>query len=293
MQTEGVDYAWARPTITALIAAGKRFACRYVGPGSTGKQLDPAEAAALSAAGIAVVSNAEGAADGMLGGWNVGASWAKSAHDRAMQCGMPPDRPIYLSADFDVTPAQWPKVAEALRGAASVLGPDRVGLYGGIDAIVWARRDKAARWFWQTYAWSAGRWAAGNHIEQYRNGVTLGGGTVDLNRALVADYGQWTTGDDMGTYPPNLGEPPNVANDARDYPDVMLADIHAALVSGKTGWGDSSAHWVIYEQLTRIEQKIANPEIDYDLLAQKIAALLPTAPTAEEVADAVVEEIAS
>ena len=196
---EGVDYAWARPTITSLVAAGKRFACRYGGPGSAGKQLDPIEARALAAAGIAIVANAEGNADGLAGGTNAGRDWARQAEAHFAVCGMPPDRPIYLSVDFDVTAAGWLNVAAALRGAADVLGPARVGVYGGYDAMWWARRDNVAQWFWQTYAWSGGQWAPGNHVEQYRNGVALGGGSVDLNRALKADYGQWVPngGDDM------------------------------------------------------------------------------------------------
>lgn len=197
MAMEGVDYAWSRPDIGQLAAAGKRFACRYGGPGSSGKQLDPAEARALSAAGIAIVANAEGAADGLLGGWSAGVAWASDAEAHFRACGMPPDRPIYLSVDFDVQSGQWGSVAGALRGAASVLGAGRVGVYGGRRAIEWARRDGVARWFWQTYAWSSGVWVPGNHIEQYRNGVYLAGATLDLNRAHPSDFGQWMIGDDM------------------------------------------------------------------------------------------------
>lgn len=190
---EGVDYAWSRPDIPALASSGKRFACRYGGPGSTGKQLDQAEARALSAAGIAVVANAEGAADGLLGGWSAGVSWARLAESHFASCGMPSGRPIYLSIDFDVQSGQWAAVASALRGAAEVLGGvHRVGVYGSRRAIEWARRDGVAQWFWQTYAWSAGIWAPGNHIEQYRNGVALAGATLDLDRALASDFGQWT-----------------------------------------------------------------------------------------------------
>jgi hypothetical protein len=196
MQVEGVDYAWSRPNIAQLAAAGKVFACRYGGPGSSGKQLDPAEARALSAAGVAIVANAEGAADGLLGGWNAGVSWARDAEQHFAACGMPAGRPIYLSVDFDVASGQWSAVREALRGAASVIGASRVGVYGGRRAIEWARRDHVAAWFWQTYAWSSGVWVPGNHIEQYRNGVALAGATLDLDRALAADFGQWTIGDD-------------------------------------------------------------------------------------------------
>lgn len=193
---EGVDYAWSRPDIAQLAAAGKRFACRYGGAGSTGKQLDPAEARALSAAGVAVVANVEGSATGLLGGWSTGAAWARNADAHFRGCGMPAGRPIYLSVDFDVTSGQWPAVRDALRGAASVVGAARVGVYGGRRAIEWARRDGVAAWFWQTYAWSGGVWVPGNHIEQYRNGVQLAGATLDLDRALATDFGQWKTGDE-------------------------------------------------------------------------------------------------
>jgi hypothetical protein len=191
MPIEGVDYAWERPSITGLAAVGKRFACRYVGPGSSGKHLDPTEARALAAAGLSIVANAEGTADGLLGGRSIGMSWAASGHDHAVRCGMPPDRPVYLSVDFDVQSGQWAKVRDALDGAGDVLGHARVGVYGGYDAIAWAKRDNVARWYWQTYAWSEGRWHPSAHIRQYRNGVSLVGGTVDLDHAMVGDYGQW------------------------------------------------------------------------------------------------------
>lgn len=200
LPVQGVDYAFPpRPNIGQLAAAGIRFACRYGGPGSLDKQLDPEEARALTAAGIAIVANAEGAASGLVGGYSVGASWARSAEARFKACGMPPGRPIYFSVDFDVQSGQWAAVASALRGAADVLGGvHRVGVYGGRRAIEWARRDGAAQWFWQTYAWSSGIWVPGNHIEQYRNGVQLAGADVDLNRALANDIGQWkVNGADM------------------------------------------------------------------------------------------------
>lgn len=195
-ELEGVDYAFPpRPDIGQLVAAGKRFACRYGGPGTLDKQLDPDEARALSAAGIAIVANAEGSTAGLLSGASAGADWATRAEARFKACGMPPGRPIYLSIDFDVNTLQWPLILAALRAAANVLGgAHRVGVYGGRRAIEWARRDGAAAWFWQTYAWSSGIWVPGNHIEQYKNRVQLAGADCDLNRAMQSDFGQWTVG---------------------------------------------------------------------------------------------------
>lgn len=194
---EGVDHTGGA-NIAALVAAGKQFACRYGGPGGAWKHITPTEAQALSAAGVAIVANAEGSASGLLGGWSAGVSWARDAEAHFAACGMPSTRPIYFSVDFNVSSGQWAAVASALRGAASVVGAGRVGVYGGRRAIEWARRDGVAQWFWQTYAWSSGVWVPGNHIEQYRNGVALAGGTLDLDRALATDFGQWTTtGADM------------------------------------------------------------------------------------------------
>lgn len=191
MIIEGVDYAESSPDPNGLYTAGKRFAVRYGGPGGDWKHLTSSEAVALDAAGLAIVANAEGTADGLLGGWSSGVDWASRGDAHFRSLGMPAGRPIYLSVDFDVTSAQWPRVAEALRGAASVIGANRVGVYGSHDVMRWARRDWVAAWFWQTYAWSNGVWATGNHIEQYRNGVIVAGGQVDLCRAMMANYGQW------------------------------------------------------------------------------------------------------
>lgn len=202
MTVEGVDYAWDRPSAAGLAAAGKRFAVRYGGPGSVGKQLDAAERDQLLAAGLSIVANAEGTADGMRGGRSVGVAWARDAAQHFALLGMPDDRPIYLSVDFDAGPSHWPAIDAALRGAADVLGAARVGVYGGYDTIAHCAAAGTARWFWQTYGWSGGRWHDRAHLRQYRNHVSLAGGTVDLCRAMVDDYGQWGQGrtDDMASF---------------------------------------------------------------------------------------------
>jgi hypothetical protein len=198
MAVEGVDYADARPSPSGLYAAGKRFAVRYGGPGRDSKQLHSAELAALRAAGLDVVANAEGAADGYRGR-DAGRAWAISARDHFTALGMPADRPIYFSVDWDADSADWAAIDAALRGSAEILGAARVGVYGSYDVIAHCVAAGTARWFWQTYAWSGGRWHPRAHIQQYKNGVTVAGGSVDLNRAITADYGQWgyTGGDDM------------------------------------------------------------------------------------------------
>jgi hypothetical protein len=190
----GVDYAFPPiPTAAQLVAAGKRFACRYGGPGSSGKQATLEEINALTGAGIAIVANAEGASNGLLGGYNVGVDWAQRALSYFRRLGMPAGRPIYLSVDFDAQAGDWPALDAAMRGAASVLGVTNVGVYGGYDTVRHFVGNGLATWYWQTYAWSAGKIHPSAHIYQRKNGVSLGSGTVDLNDALVNDYGQWGT----------------------------------------------------------------------------------------------------
>lgn len=189
--TEGVDYSFARPSPSGLRAAGKRFAVRYVGTPTSGKSLDQTEVRALRAAGVDVVAVYQTTANFML--TDDGAVAARRAHDHAVACGMPPDRPIYFALDTDpngLTPSGWAGVFHFLDGAASVLGRRRVGVYAGFSGIE-RLCPAAAPWGWQTYAWSGGRWSPKAQLQQYRNGVPLAGGTVDLCRSEAADYGQW------------------------------------------------------------------------------------------------------
>jgi hypothetical protein len=188
---EGVDYSFSRPSPAGLAAAGKTFAMRYVGPGSDSKHLSTAERDSLWAAGLTVVLLAEGGASDALGGQSMGALHASSAEMARRALGAPA-LPIYFAIDFDVTVDQWPSVLSYLQGAASVIGAARVGIYGGLRAVTWAARDRGAAWFFQTYAWSAGQWFTGNHVEQYHNDVLVAGGTVDLCRSKLANFGQWS-----------------------------------------------------------------------------------------------------
>lgn len=198
MSNEGVDYSTARPSPSGLRAAGKRFVVRYGGPGGDGKHLHAAELAGLLAPGLSVVANAEGSKGGYRGE-AAGRSWATSAEAHFRGLGMPADRPIYFSVDFNAGSGDWADIDAALRGSAAVIGADRVGVYGGYNTIAHCVSAKTAAWFWQTYAWSDGRWHPRNHLEQYRNGVTVAGGDCDLNRALTTDFGQWGQGDIMPT----------------------------------------------------------------------------------------------
>jgi hypothetical protein len=209
--TEGVDYSFQVPSAAGLAAAGKHFAGRYVGPGF-GKHLTVPERDALFAAGLDIFLNVEQWEGSAAGGYGVGQYHASLARDHAAQLGAPDHTALYFAIDFDVSSKGWPAVREYLRGAASVVGIERVGVYGGINAVTWAARDGVASWFFQTYAWSDWQWFGGNHVEQYRNHVELAGGNVDLCRAPVGNFGQWRAdGADPGQiFPGDGGSTPTI-----------------------------------------------------------------------------------
>lgn len=218
---EGVDYAWDRPDLDQLYAAGKRFVCRYLARLPNGKVLTSAELQALHRKGFAVVLNWEQAAGDMLRGYDVGVAHAREALRQADALGAPPSVPIYFSCDVDTNATQRLSVAMYLDGAASVLGRQRVGVYGEADVINVMVPAHAA-WGWQTYAWSSGAVSPDAHLLQYRNGVQLAGAVLDLNRTLKPNIGAWTpadTEDDMSLDEP-LNQPLFVSD--KDYPAPYL-----------------------------------------------------------------------
>lgn len=205
MAVFGVDYSWGRPGVAALKRAGVTFVCRYLSHDTTGKNLTRAEAEELSDAGIWIVVVWQNSKDGPLGGRSAGAAHARNAAAQAEARGMPAGRPIYFAADWDASPGQQDAINAYLDGAASVIGRDRVGIYGGYGPVKRALDAGKARWAWQTYAWSGGRWDPRAHIQQYSNDRELNGVSVDHNRAVKDDYGQWRVGvtpegDDMPDY---------------------------------------------------------------------------------------------
>jgi len=193
MTIEGVDYSLGRPDPVCLFNAGKRFACRYVSsPGGIDKDMSPTETRALTAAGIAIVTNYEDAIDSMLNGFAFGKEKALMSDEHARLCGMPSSKPIYFSVDFDASTSQLEnQITDTFHGCIDAIGLDRVGAYGGLRTIKFLFDHNLIKWGWQTFAWSGGIWDSRAHVQQYNNAETLCGVSLDLDRAMVADYGQW------------------------------------------------------------------------------------------------------
>lgn len=193
MTTFGIDYAFGRPSVAAIHAVGARFVCRYLSH-SPSKNLTSAEAHALSDAGIWIVVVWETTAKRALDGRTAGIADALDAQQQAQACGMPAGRPIYFAVDWDASKTQQAAIDAYLDGAASVLGAERVGIYGGYGPVSRAMSGGHAAWGWQTYAWSGGRWYGDAQLQQYSNDHTVDGVGSDYDRATTDDYGQWRVG---------------------------------------------------------------------------------------------------
>jgi 2-hydroxychromene-2-carboxylate isomerase len=196
----GVDYPWTHPTPAAMQAAEVAFAFRYLSKDSS-KNLSRAEADALAARGIWVGVVWETTAGRALDGRAAGTADAREALRQAQACGMPAGRPIYFAVDTDTT---WAAVQPYFLGVRDVLPASQIGVYGGIKVVAGAADSGLVSWYWQAYAWSAGRWEPRAHVRQLGY-ITIGGVQCDRNESMTSDYGQWMPGrtpeedDDMPT----------------------------------------------------------------------------------------------
>lgn len=187
---QGVDYSWARPGGAKLAEAQKKFAVRYLFPdGQGGKGLDMSELSDLLSNGIEVPVVYESYAARAKEGFSAGASDAKTAQAELVRLGMPANMPIYFAVDYDAPESDQGVIDDYLKGCASVIGIDRVGVYAGYWIVKRCKENGTAKWLWQTYAWSGGNVLDGIHLYQYKNGQDLNG-AVDFNKAMQENYGQ-------------------------------------------------------------------------------------------------------
>lgn len=185
---KGCDYAWQHPSPGAIVQAGCGFVMRYLSYDST-KNLSATERDALLAAGLGIGLVWEAGAQDPLGGYAKGVTEAQKANAEALDLGLG-GAPIYFAFDFDITDAEKPEGALYLEGCASVIGKDRVGMYGDYyEVLDCVKNGRPVTWFWQTVAWSGGLVHPAAHILQSANGQIIGGASVDIDTALKADFG--------------------------------------------------------------------------------------------------------
>lgn len=180
---------------TALRQAGVTGVCRYIEPASDWKTCDPDEVGRIRAAGLAFYPNWENAADSLLTmSANAAKAVAQTIADKARAWyRFPAGTPILLSADWDVTPAEWPTVARNLGVMRDVLvaAGYRVGLYGSGYALRMARSAGLASVFWQSMSTGfreSSAVAPYVHLRQRKN-ITIAGVAGDSNDLLIDPLG--------------------------------------------------------------------------------------------------------
>lgn len=191
---EGIDCATPlnAQTARALAALGCRFAARYLVPaGYAWKRLTPAEAKAISDAGMRIVSVYETTASRPAGGTSSGNSDGAAALREARTVGQPPGTAIYFAVDYDAGAGDYDEIEAYLRAAAAQMPAYEVGVYGSFAVVEEMAGRGACRHFWQTYAWSRGKQSGKANLYQYQNNVQKAGVWVDLNRSFGGE-GWWS-----------------------------------------------------------------------------------------------------
>ena len=198
-----LDYSAGVISAPDLKAAGALGAIRYVSdrrPGGDwmlGKPIQLPEARDLYQAGLKIVSNyqygKQDTAD-WLGGGPAGITHAQRGWQLHTAAGGPVGAPIYVSIDADPSLDQYKElVAPYLKSWESVLGHQRVGVYGNSKTIDWALQDGIGTWFWQ-HNWGspAGYTHPAAHLHQVEiDSRTVAGVGVDVNEILQPQFGQW------------------------------------------------------------------------------------------------------
>ena len=185
---KGLDYSFSRPEPARIAREGFAFVMRYLSY-TPGKNITPQERDALFAAGLSIGLVWETYAQRPMSGYAGGREDAQAAYSQARALGQPLDRPIYFAVDWDASESEIATVRDYLSGAASILGAERIGVYGSYRVVSVCMETGAAAWGWQTYAWSGRSIYAGAHIYQYSNGEW--NGTVDFNEGRQPDIGCW------------------------------------------------------------------------------------------------------
>lgn len=230
---QGIDFSFGNGLTTDEIkATGHSFVCRYLSGGFS-KDINAAELAAYRTAGIAVilvwettgvdmVSHAAGVADAQAAQAELGRLAA------ALKDASVAEAVVFFAADE----AAEPDMPDYMRGASSVLGKARTGIYGGYGSVHAAFDDGLVSYGWQTLAWSAGEWDDRALLRQVQNNVRVGPATVDLDQAAYWASATKTLGvhDDFGQWPrPSVTpkpkpDPQPVPSPAPEVPEMSELD---------------------------------------------------------------------
>lgn len=194
MTVKLIDEAWAKASPNVAKAFGYSGIIGYISEDNTGKNLTRAQVDAIHAAHLDVGFADEYGATEARGGSTAGHARALKSVAFARALGVPSGVAFYAPADWDVTDAEKPAVLAYAQAHDVILRANgyRGGLYSGYWTIKYLAEHGYQGFLWQTYGWSGGLWYPGVTIRQERNGIIVGGADVDMDEAMVPDWGQWS-----------------------------------------------------------------------------------------------------
>jgi len=198
--SKGVDFGWGSSNYVTQArnfkTAGISFVGRYISPQGA-KNIKAAEAKAYHDQGMKVLLAAEGTGQEVKSGFNGGVNQARAALRLANSLGIPNTAVFYFAVDFDLQASQLRLLDAYLKGAASVVGLQRTGVYGSYRVANYAITHNlvadlgACKAVWQCFAWSYGKWQTGVAVRQTANERRVGGISVDLNTGFCPNIGAW------------------------------------------------------------------------------------------------------
>jgi hypothetical protein len=180
---------------------------RYLDNGLSGRaNLTAPEVQDLRANGVAIAVVWEkkiiGQPDRATAGYAAGQVDARAADVQCTAVGLP-GWPVYMAVDFDIPDyapnnpdprAKLGPVGDYLAGALSVLGPARMGVYGGYWAVSRALDAGLVKYVWQTMAWSGANVEKRAHLIQRIGSVWVDKVECDVNESKQDDFGQQQKG---------------------------------------------------------------------------------------------------
>lgn len=152
-----IDFSGARPSVSAMQAAGVKEICRYISPNPNHpKNLTAVERDAYLAGGLGLWLVFENSTLDPLKGGVFGQTHGLLAQSFATRLGYPANVPLYVAVDFDVQPAQMPSVLAYLSAVQAVCTYE-IRPYGSFRMIESAFAAGISVGGWQTVAWSYGK----------------------------------------------------------------------------------------------------------------------------------------
>lgn len=198
------DFSYGKPTAAQLRSAGYDGVFTYAGALIPAFNVTKAHAQDLVRGGIGIAVVLERQAAFMMAGREAGRDGMRAAVQMVRDAGLP-DGPVIMAVDFDATlggptspgspgDKNMKQVLDTLQGGASVIGWDRVGIYGSKFVCDWIARSsgRPPAGYWQTEAWSHGEHFDGASAFQHAGTVQVGGVSCDCND--VFDGKLWTIG---------------------------------------------------------------------------------------------------